>query len=57
MNTYTKNLVGKKKKIKKSNNYNNLIVILVIHVRQKHVAYRGVMGSLLRQYFYMGDED
>ena len=57
MNTYTKNLIGKKKKIKKSNNYNNLIVILVIHVRQKHVAYRGVMGSLLRQYFYMGDED
>jgi hypothetical protein len=38
MNTYTKNLIGKKKKIKKSNNYNNLIVILVIHVRQKHVA-------------------
>jgi len=28
----------------------------VIHVRQKHVAYRGVMGSLLRQDYYMADE-
>ena len=39
-----------------SNNYNNLIVILVIHVRQQHVAYRGVMGYLLGQDFVMADE-
>ncbi|SVA68040.1 uncharacterized protein METZ01_LOCUS120894 [marine metagenome] len=31
-------------------------VILVIHVRQQHVAYRGVMGYLLGQDYYMADE-
>jgi len=38
------------------NNYNNLIVILVTHVTQKHVVYRRKMGYLFRRYYYMGDE-